>query len=255
MIVKNEEEKNILREGGRRLAEIRNILAEKTVAGISTAELDRIAFELCSRDGDSPAFLNYTPRGAPRPFPASICVSVNEVVVHGIPTENPRIIKDGDLVSIDVGLVHRGLITDSAVTVAVGRVTERERELIKTAESALYAAIDAVKPGVRVAEISSAIERVVLEKGFSIPEELGGHGVGKSLHEDPSIPNISFGGSGPSLREGEVVAIEPIITIGGREIAFDYVDGYTVRTSDSSKSAHVEHTILVTKDGAEILTA
>lgn len=254
MIVKTEEERDVLREGGRRLAEIRDILAEKTVEGVSTAELDALAYELCTRDGDSPAFLNYTPVGAPRPFPASLCISVNDVVVHGIPTENPVVIQNGDLVVIDVGLVHRGLVTDSAITVAVGDVSERELEMIKTAERALGAAIDAAEPGVRISEVSRVIEQTVKQKGFGIPEELGGHGVGKSLHEDPSIPNVPYGGGGV-LKEGHVIAIEPIITMGSGNISFDVSDGYTIRTVDGSKSAHVEHTIIVTKGGAEILTA
>lgn len=254
MIVTTEKEREILREGGKRLAEIRDILAEKTVAGISTAELDALAYELCTKGGDQPAFLNYTPSGAPRPFPASICVSVNDVVVHGIPTEDPVIIQDGDLVVIDAGLIHEGLITDSAITVAVGNVEDRELEMIRTAERALYAAIDIAEPGARIDDVSAVIKKIVKEKGFGLPEELGGHGVGRSLHEDPSIPNVPYGDNS-KLKEGHVIAIEPILTMGGSRISFDMDDGYTVRTIDGSKSAHVEHTIIVTKGGAEILTA
>ncbi|MDZ7726669.1 MAG: type I methionyl aminopeptidase [Candidatus Campbellbacteria bacterium] len=254
MICKTEQEKEILREGGKRLAEIRSVLAEKTKAGVSTVELDELAYQLCTKDGDLPAFLNYTPFGAPRPFPSSICVSVNDVVVHGIPTEDPRVIKEGDLVTIDVGLVHKGLITDSAITVEVGEVKDREHRMVVAAREALDKAIKKVRAGVRVGEISKVIEQTVKEQGFGVPQELGGHGVGKSIHEEPSITNVFFGNLGPSLREGEVIAIEPIITMGKGDIVFDHKDGYTITTKDGSKSAHSEHTLIVTKNGSEILT-
>lgn len=252
MIINSEAQRDILREGGKRLSEIRNILAEKTVAGVSTAELDALAYELCTKRGDKPAFLNYSPQGAPRPFPASICVSINDVVVHGIPTENPQIIKEGDLVSIDIGLIHEGLITDSAITVSVGEVTSREKEMLIVAERALYSAIDVAEPGVRIDEVSTTIEKIARGKGFGIPVELGGHGVGEKVHEDPSVPNVSYGDN-YRLKEGEVIAIEPIITLGGDGIVMEN-DGYTIRTQDGSKSAHIEHTIIVTEGGAEILT-
>jgi methionyl aminopeptidase len=254
MTITTEEELTIVREGGRRLAAIRDALAKKTVAGVTTLELNELAHELCTRDGDSPAFLHYRPMGAPRPFPASLCISINDVVVHGIPTENPQTLQEGDIITLDVGLVHRGIVTDTAVTVAVGEVRQREKELIETAEIALSKAIGAVRPGAHVGDISKTIEETVSKRGFGIPEELGGHGVGKSVHENPSIPNVYTGSKGPMLRAGDLIAIEPIITIGGPEIVFDREDGYTVRTADGSKSAHAEHTVLVTENGAEIVT-
>lgn len=253
MIITTEEELAIIREGGARLRRIRDILAKETVAGITTAELNDRAYELCSEGGDKPAFLDYQPFGAPRAFPASVCISVNDVVVHGIPNENPVTIQDGDIVTIDIGLIHKGLVTDTAVTVGVGAISEREAELIRTAEMALSKAINVVRVGARVGEISQTIEDAVREKGFGIPEELGGHGVGRSVHENPNIPNVFTGERGPMLSEGEVIAIEPIITLGSPEIIFDD-DGYTVRTKDGSKSAHAEHTVLVTREGAEIIT-
>jgi len=254
MIISTDKELETLRESGRRLASIRDQLAEKTVAGVTTLELNELTRVLLNKIGDKSAFLNYRPTGAPRPFPAELCISINDVVVHGIPTENPQTIKDGDLVSLDVGLVHRGIVTDTAITVAVGGVTPREKDLIKTAETALSKAIGIVRPGVRVGDISKTIEKIVRERGFGIPEELGGHGVGRHVHENPSIPNVFFGSKGPKLSKGEVIAIEPIITMGSSDIIFDDNDGYTIRTKDGSKSAHIEHTVLVTENGVERIT-
>ncbi|MEX0933233.1 MAG: type I methionyl aminopeptidase [Candidatus Paceibacterota bacterium] len=254
MIISTDEEREIVREGGKRLAAIREALIQSVVVGITTTELNNLAHSLCVENGDKPAFLNYQPHGAPRPFPGSVCISINDVVVHGIPTENPQTIKSGDLVTIDVGLIHRGIVTDTALTVAVDGASERERELVRTAESALSYAIGKVRAGVRVSEISKIIESVVVAKGFSVPEELGGHGVGRSVHENPSIPNVYTGSKGPLLKEGELIAIEPIITMGTADLIFDTDDGYTIRTKDGSKSAHAEHTVLVTADGAEIIT-
>jgi len=253
MIIVTQEERAILREGGRRLARVRDALAEKIVVGARTDELDAYAYELCVQSGDKPAFLNYSPPGASRPFPASICVSINDIVVHGIPTEKPRIIREGDLVSIDVGLVHRGIITDTAVTVAVGTVTPREQDLIRATEIALAKAIEKLSVGVRTGDVSRAIERVARERGFGIPKELGGHGVGKRVHEKPNIPNVFNGQKGHIFLEGEVVALEPIFTLGSDDVVFEN-DGYAVRTKDGSKSAHTEHTVLITAGGAEVVT-
>lgn len=254
MIISNDKEREIVREGGRRLAAIREALAKSVVVGITTTDLNNLAHMLCIENGDKPAFFNYQPHGAPRPFPGSICISINDVVVHGIPTENPQTIKSGDLVTIDVGLIHEGIVTDSAVTVAVEGASEREIALVQTAERALSNAIETVRAGARVGDISKAIESFVKAKGFGVPEELGGHGVGRTVHENPSIPNVFMGERGPMLKDGELIAIEPIITMGSPDLIFDTQDGYTVRTKDGSKSAHAEHTILVTAKGAEIIT-
>jgi methionyl aminopeptidase len=253
MIITTQEERAILRECGKRLAYVRDALVEKIVVGSRTDELDAYAYKLCVRDGDRPAFLNYEPPGSTRPFPASICISINDIVVHGIPTEHPQIIKDGDLVSVDLGLSHRGIITDTAITIAVGTVTPRERNLIRATEIALSRAIEKLAVGARIGDISRAIEHVAREQGFGVPKELGGHGVGRRVHEKPNIPNVFTGQKGGIFSDGEVVAIEPIFTIGSDEIIFED-DGYTVRTKDGSKSAHVEHTVLITADGAEIVT-
>ena len=254
MIISTKEEQEIVREGGKRLAAIRETLGKSVVVGITTTELDHLAHTLCIESGDKPAFLNYQPQGASRPFPGNVCISINDVVVHGIPTENPQTIKYGDLVTIDVGLIHRGIVTDTAVTIAVEGASERERELVRTAERALSEAIETVRPGARVGDISKTIESVVKAKGFGVPEELGGHGVGRTVHENPSIPNVFMGNRGPVLKEGELIAIEPIITMGSPDLIYDAQDGYTIRTKDGSKSAHAEHTVLVTKNGAEIIT-
>lgn len=254
MIISTDEDREIVREGGKRLAAIREALAKSVVAGITTVELNDLAYSLCVENGDTPAFLNYQPQGAPRPFPGSVCVSINDVVVHGIPTENPQTIRGGDLVTVDVGLIHQGIVTDTAVTVAVEGASERERELVQTAEQALSLAIAVVRPGARVGDISKTIESFVKKRGFGVPEELGGHGVGRTVHENPSIPNVFLGSRGPILKEGELIAIEPIITMGSPDLIFDTQDGYTIRTKDGSKSAHAEHTVLVTASGAEIIT-
>lgn len=253
MIITTQEERAILRECGKRLAHIRDALVEKIVVGARTDELDAYAHHLCVRNGDKPAFLHYQPPGASRPFPASVCISINNVVVHGIPTEHPRSIKDGDLVSLDIGLAHKGIITDTALTVAVGAVTPRERDLIRATEIALSRAIEKLAVGVRTGDISRIIEHVARERGFGVPKELGGHGVGKRVHESPNIPNVFDGHKGSMFSEGEVVALEPIFTLGSDEVVFED-DGYTVRTKDGSKSAHVEHTVLITAHGAEIVT-
>jgi methionyl aminopeptidase len=180
MIISSQKDLDIVREGGKRLAAIRETLANNVVVGRTTTEINDLAHRLCTESGDAPAFHHYQPQGAPRPFPASVCISINDVIVHGIPTENPQTIQKGDLVTIDIGLIHQGIITDTAVTVAVEGASEREKELVKTAELALSKAINVVHAGCRVGEISKIIEATVKGKGFAVPEELGGHGVGKN---------------------------------------------------------------------------
>jgi methionyl aminopeptidase len=251
--IKTKEEIDILREGGKRLA---YILAEVGMAvkdGVSTLDLDNLARKLVEEGGDKSAFLNYKPAGMKRPYPASICVSINDAIVHGIPNEEPQIIKDGDIVSLDMGLIHKGLFTDAAITVAVGEVDEVGKNLIEDTRRALYEGIKAVKDGNHVRDISYAIEKYVRPKRLGIVEELCGHGVGYKVHEDPYIPNYCLEDKGEKLKAGMVIAIEPMLNEGSKHITLD-ADGYTYRTADGSRSAHFEHTIVVTKDGAEILT-
>jgi methionyl aminopeptidase len=251
--IKTKEEIDILREGGKRLAFILAEVAKTVKPGVSTLDLDNLTRKLVDEGGDKSAFLNYKPAGMKRPYPAAICISINDEIVHGIPNENPKIIKDGDIVSLDMGLNHKGLFTDSAITVTAGKVDEAGINLIEDTKNALYAGIDAVKEGNHVRDISYAIERYVRPKRLGIVEELCGHGVGYKVHEDPYIPNYCLENKGERLKEGMVLAIEPMLNEGTKHIKLD-ADGYTYRTEDGKRSAHFEHTVVVTKDGAEILT-
>lgn len=253
--IKTKEEIEILREGGKRLAFILAEVAKATKIGISTSELNDLAQKLVLEGGDKSAFLNYKPVGMKRPYPASICISINDEIVHGIPNENSKIIKDGDIVSLDMGLIHKGFFTDSAITVGVGEVDEAGRKLIEDTRQALFEGIKVVKEGNHVRDISYAIERYVRPKHLGIVEELCGHGVGYKVHEDPYIPNYCLEDKGEKLKVGMVLAIEPMLNEGTKHIILDEADGYTYRTADGKRSAHFEHTIVVTKNGAEILTA
>lgn len=243
-----------LREGGRRHAEIMRKLAAMVRPGVTAAELNAYAEKLIAGGGDKAAFLNYKPTGASRAYPASLCVSVNDEIVHGIPNEGDKILKEGDIVSLDLGLVHGGLITDSAVTVGVGKVSEELQRLLAVTQEALMAGIRQAKGGRRVGDISNAIERVGAANHYGIVEELAGHGVGYHVHEDPYIPNYGDAGLGDVLKPGMVIAIEPMFNLGTKEIKLDKKDGYTYRTADGKPSAHFEHTILITKGLPEILT-
>ena len=250
--IKKPEEIALLREGGKRLAFILQELAKAVRVGGSAKELDVLAEKLAKEGGDKPAFLGYTPDGAHEPYPASICISINDEVVHGIPHEE-KIFKDGDVVAIDMGLVHGGLFTDSAVTVIVGKGDPKAKKLINTTRKALELGIKAARGGNRVGDIGFAIEQFVKPLGFGMAEGLAGHGVGYKVHEDPYVPNEGKAGEGELLKPGMVIAIEPMLNEGTGAVVFDK-DGYTVRTRDGKRSAHFEHTILITGKGAEILT-
>ncbi|OYV83286.1 MAG: type I methionyl aminopeptidase [Parcubacteria group bacterium 37-58-5] len=204
--------------------------------------------------GDEPCFLGYTPEGANRPYPATLCVSINDEVVHGIPNESPKTLKEGDIVGLDLGLAHNGVIVDAAITVPVGNVTEETKELLRATEAALAAGIAAALPGKHVGDISAAIQKEIEDAGFKVVKELGGHGVGERVHEEPFIPNYGRAGDGELLTEGMVLALEPISTAGKATVILT-PDGYTYRTKDGSRSAHFEHTILIEKGGARVVTA
>lgn len=250
--LKTKEEIEILREGGRRLATILEMVKEKVVPGVKTIELENFARELIKEGGDKPAFLGYQPHGAPRPYPAALCVSVNEEIVHGLP--NNRELKEGDIVGLDLGLIHDGLYTDMAITVPVGEISELSQKMIDVAESALEAGIWAAVPGKRLGDISAAIEKTIKDAGFKVVKELAGHGVGYSPHEDPFVPNYGKAGTGPEIIEGLVIAIEPMLTTGSGKIEVAE-DGFTFVTSDGKPATHAEKTIVVTENGPEILTA
>jgi methionyl aminopeptidase len=253
IIIKTKEEIEILREGGKRHAFILAELAKMVKPGVSTQALEDSANKLIADGGDTAAFLNYKPYGARRPYPASLCVSINDEIVHGIPNEGEKILCEGDVVSLDLGLVHKGMITDSAVTVPVGKVDSDSKALLSDTKKALMLGIKAARGGGHVGDIGAAIEGYARPRGYGIVRELAGHGVGRAVHEDPYVPNYGEVGTGDELVPGMVIAIEPMLNIGTERIKLDK-DGYTYRSLDGSKSAHFEHTVLITKKGAEILT-
>ena len=252
IVIKTPEEIEILREGGKRLATILHKIKEKVAPGVSTKDLDTYATKLIREMGDEPAFLNYRPEGAKMPFPASLCVSVNDEVVHGIPSPK-RILKEGDIVALDLGLKHKGLFTDMALTAPVGAVRASAAKLLKITEQALQAGINIAVAGNTVGDIGDSIENFVRPHGYGIVEVLSGHGVGRTIHEDPYIPNFGKKGTGVKLVPGMVIALEPMLNAGTKNVTLDK-DGYTFRTADGKPSAHFEHTILITNDGPEILT-
>lgn len=251
--IKKSEEIEIMKEGGKRHSFILSELSKKVAPGVSTQELEDLARKLIDEGGDRAAFLNYTPRGAKRPYPASLCVSVNDEIVHGIPNENPKILKEGDIVTLDLGLVHNGLITDSAITLAVGNVSEDNKKLIEHCKEALYIGIKEARGGNTVGDIGFAIESFVKPLGYGLSEGLAGHGVGYKVHEDPFVPNEGNRGQGEKLVPGMVIAIEPMITLGSNKITLAK-DGYTYKTRDGSNAAHFEHTIAITEGDPIILT-
>jgi methionyl aminopeptidase len=251
--IKTKEEIAILRECGKHLAFILQEVSKAVKPGVSTKELNDLVNKLAKEKGDTPSTLNYKPKGAKRAYPASICVSINNEIVHGIPNENPKIFKKGDIVSLDMCLTHKGLVTDAAVTVPVGKIDDVSKKLLGVTKEALFAGIKAAKGNKHIGDIGYAVERVAKTNGFAVVEELCGHGVGYSVHEDPYVPNYGERGHGDKLKPGMIIAIEPMLNVGSKEIYIDK-DGYTFKTKDGSRSAHFEHTILITSGEPEILT-
>lgn len=242
-----------MRAAGRVVAHALAAVRDRAAVGVSLLELDLAAREVLREAGASSPFLGYRPRFAPVPFPAVICASVNDAIVHGIP-DGYRL-RDGDLVSIDCGAKLDGWVGDAAVSFTVGRARPEDLRLISTAEAALAAGIAAARPGNRVGDIAHAIGTVCRRAGYGIPDGFGGHGVGRSMHEEPGVPNEGPAGQGTKLRAGMVIAIEPMLVAGGTD---DYVcdaDGWTLRTVDGSRAAHAEHTVAITAAGPRILTA
>lgn len=253
MIVRTPEERATLIEAGRRLGEVLEAVAQAVAPGVSTAVLDERARELIRAGGDEPAFEGYMPEGARRKYPATLCVSVNDEVVHGIPNESPRTLKEGDIVALDLGLIHDGIIVDSALTVPVGKVSKEASTLMDATRSALELAVAAARPGARVGDISYATGQAFKGTGFGVVKMLGGHGVGKAVHEEPFIANDGHAGTGPEIVAGVVLALEPIANAGKAAVQLA-PDGYTYRTKDGSISAHFEHTILVEEAGTLVVT-
>ena len=240
-----------LKAGGKILAEVLAEVAKKAVAGVKTFELDALAYELIAKAGGRPAFLHYQPEGSPSDYPASLCVSINDEIVHGIPSD--RKLKNGDIVGLDLGLEYKGLFTDMAVTVAVGKVSPEDKKLINVAKQALAVGINAIKPGVRVGDVGHAIESYVKKEGLNVARGLAGHGVGYAPHEDPFIPNYGKAGTGETIEAGMVLAIEPMVTAGSGAIKL-LSDDWTFVTKTGLRSSHYEQTVVVTEQGAEIIT-
>jgi len=242
--LRSHEELRKLEEASRIVLETLDLVEKAVAPGVTTAELDRIAEAEIRRQGARPAFIGY------RGYPKTLCTSVNDEVVHGIPGK--RALREGDVIGIDCGAVYEGYFGDAARTVAVGRIDAETTKLLEATRKALAAGIAAAKPGGRVSDIGAAVEAVALVHGYGVVRDFVGHGVGTALHEEPQIPNYGPAGRGSLLKAGMVLAIEPMFNLGRAEVSVD-ADGWTVRTKDRSTSAHFEHTIALEAQGAVIL--
>ncbi len=250
--VKTLEEIKVLRKGGKILASVLYQVAEKAKPGIATTELDEWAEKLIRENGGEPSFKNYKTFQDKIPFPASLCVSVNNEIVHGIPSKD-RILKEGDIVSLDLGMKYKNLYTDMAITVGVGKINKQAKKLIEITEKSLAEGIRIIKERNYIGDIGFAIQKYVEKKGFSVVRKLVGHGVGYKAHEDPEVPNFGEKGTREILKNGMVLTLEPMITAGGPDIILDS-DNWTWKTKDGSLAAHFEHTIAVTDAEPEVLT-
>ena len=246
IIIKSSREIEIMREAGRIVAMAHRAVKDAICEGISTHELDQIAEEVIRSQGAVPSFKGYNG------FPGSICASVNHVVIHGIPSKK-MILKNGDIIAIDIGAEYKGYHGDSAMTHGVGNISKERQQLIDVTRDALYQGLQYAKPNNRLSDISHAIEAYVKQFGFQVVQDFTGHGVGKNLHEDPSIPNFGPAGHGPRLKEGMTLAIEPMVNIGTSKVKV-LLDNWTTITQDKKDSAHFEHTIVIQANGYEILT-
>ncbi len=245
IILKSTDEIAIMREAGRIVAETLQLLVDRLRPGLIEKELDEVVRREFQKRGVTPTFLGY------HGYPATVCVSINDEIVHGIPGD--REIRDGDIVSIDLGCTHKGFVADSAVTAGVGNVSPEGQRLIEATRESLWRGIAAARAGARIGEIGHAIQTYVEPQGFSVVREYVGHGVGRQMHEDPQVPNYGSPTSGPLLRAGMVIAIEPMVNAGDWRTKRD-ADNWTVRTLDGSLSAHFEHTLAVTEGDPEVLT-
>lgn len=245
IICKSETELGFMREAGRIVAETHRVLAKAIKPGVTTAELDALADATIRSQDAVPSFKGYNG------FPASICASINDQLVHGFPSE--RKLREGDIISIDIGAQYRGFHGDSAWTYPVGQISDQARRLLDVTENSLYAGLALVKPDVRLFTISHAIQRHIEDAGMSVVREFVGHGIGRDLHEAPNVPNYGIEGRGPLLKSGMALAIEPMAILGGRQLR-TLEDNWTVVTVDGSLCAHFEHTVAVTQNGLEIFT-
>ena len=253
MIAKKKTERDILREGGARLARHLIALTCLVKPGLSVKALEDEARARVLKDGDELAFWGSTEGRGGNPYPSGLCVSVNDTIVHSPAGKSAYVLKEGDVVSLDFGIKHRGLYTDSAVTVIAGTGDKEDVRLIRGTREALEAGIGEAMIGNTTGHIGEAVERVATKYGFGFPRNLGGHGVGRAVHEDPHIHNFGKAGEGSTLVEHMVIAIEPMMTRGSGELVLDS-DGHSYKTRDGSRSAHFEHTVLVTKAGPKVLT-
>ena len=249
--IKSNRELAHMREAGRVVARAKVALMEAIRPGVTTAELDRLAEKQIRDMGATPSFKGYTAGGA-TPFPATICASVNEEIVHGIPGN--RVLEEGDLVSVDVGAMVNGFHGDSAFTVGVGEISDEARRLLETTRESLETGISCAKAGGRVGDISAAVQEYAESRGYGVVRQYVGHGIGRALHEEPQVPNYGRAGRGPALRAGMTLAIEPMLNMGTWETV-QRSDGWTVATADGELSAHFEDTIAITHNGSEVLTA
>lgn len=245
IVIKSEREIEIMRQAGRIVAETLAVVAEAVRPGITTHDLDDVTYRTITKQGATPSFKGY------RGYPASLCASLNDEVVHGIPGK--RVLKEGDVVSLDVGALYKGFHGDSALTVAVGKINGRTQALLDACKAGLAAGIGAARAGARVGDISAAVQTTVEALGFSVVREYTGHGVGRNLHEDPLVPNVGQPQTGALLRPGITIAIEPMINLGSWEVKLR-PNGWTVVTRDGSVSAHFEHTVAIREGEADILT-
>ncbi len=244
--VRREHDLAVMRRAGRVVAEMHQAIREAARPGVTTGELDRMARDVISRRGASSNFLGY------HGYPAVICASVNDEVIHGIPGD--RELVDGDLLSVDCGAVVDHWHGDAAFTMGIGTIADADARLIHVAEQALIAGMSAMRPGGHVGDIGAAIAAVVSAAGFGSPRDYCGHGIGRAMHEEPDVPNRGRRGKGPKLMAGNVLALEPMLIAGGHDDVVELDDGWTVVTADGSRAAHVEHTVLITTRGPEILT-
>jgi methionyl aminopeptidase len=245
--IKSDDEVKIMREAGRVVGQTLQILKDATKPGVVVKELDKLVRKEYAKRGVTATFLGY----AYPPYPATVCISINEELVHGIPGN--RVIKEGDLVSIDLGATYKGYVGDSAITFTVGEPTEEQQKLIDVTRESLWRGIRTAKAGVRLGEVSAAIGDYIESQGYGVVREYVGHGVGRQMHEEPQVPNYRSERPGPVLRKGMVLALEPMVTVGDWRTK-KHDDGWTVSTLDGSLCAHFEHTIAITEGDAEVLT-
>lgn len=254
MIAKKQSDIDALREGGKRLARHVRQLSEMVKPGVTSRELEDAAKEMVKAEGDELAFFGHKERKGDIPYPAGLCLSINDVIVHAPASDINAVIQEGDIVSLDFGIKHKGFYTDHAATVIAGKPKSADDEmLVRGTYEALAAGIAAAHAGGTTGDIGYAVQLVAEKYGFGYPKNLSGHGVGIKVHEEPHVPNFGEPDKGAVLHENEIIAIEPMMTLGGGELYIDK-DGHSYRTKDGSRSAHAEHTVRITKNGAEILT-